>query len=113
MVDDDPHVSRVIKVQLEFGGYAVVCEESGDGALEAIKDGRFFAVFLDLGLSGTSGFEVLKSIKRIKPELPIIMVTGSHAEADGRRAIELGAWDYVTKPIDFARLKNILQFLSA
>lgn len=113
VVDDDPDISKVIKAQLEFGGYAVVCEGSGDGALKVVKNGGVFAVFLDLGLSGTSGFEVLQSIKRVKPQLPIIMVTGSHAEADGRRAIELGAWDYVTKPIDFAHLKNILLFLSS
>jgi two-component system response regulator HydG len=113
VVDDDPGVSRAIKAQLEFSGYTVTCKESGEKALEVIKGGGVFAVFLDLGLSGMDGFKVLERIKHIKPELPIIMVTGSHAEADGRRAIELGAWDYVTKPVDFDRLKNLLLFLSS
>jgi len=111
-VDDNPDILKVIKAQLEFAGYAVMCEESGEEALETIKNSSVFAVLLDLGLPGMDGFEVLQNIKRIKPALPVIMVTGDHAEADGRRAIGLGARDYITKPINFAHLKNVLQFLS-
>lgn len=108
VVDDDPEVSKLMKRQLESEGYAVMIEHAGLSAIESVKNTRLMAVLLDLGLGDISGFEVLKAIKSVKPNLPVIMVTGSHKESEGQTALELGAWDYITKPIDFTYLKNVL-----
>ena len=108
VVDDDPAILKVIKSQLEFQGYAVLTEETGTGAVEVVKNAKLSAVLLDLSLKDESGFDVLQEIKKLKPSLAVIMVTGSHEESEARKAFELGAYDYVTKPVDFKYLSNIL-----
>ena len=113
VVDDEASILEVIKFQLEYEGYAVITEKTGEAAVEVVKNAEVVAVLLDLGLPDISGFEVLKKIKILKPSLPVIMVTGRHEESEGRKAFELGAWDYVTKPIDFNYLKNILRLQSS
>ena len=110
LVDDEPSVLKVIKSMLEFEGYAVLTEKTGEAALETVRNTRLMAVLLDLGLQGMGGFDVLKQIKQIHSALPVIIVTGSHDEIEARRCFELGAWDYITKPIDFQYLKNALLF---
>lgn len=108
LVDDDLAILKMMKAQLEIEGYAILTESTGVKGVEAVKNTKLLAVLLDLHIGDEDGFEVLKQIKALKPMLPVIMVTGSHDEAEGRRSFELGAWDYVTKPIDFNYLKNIL-----
>ena len=113
VVDDEPSILEMMKYQLEYEGYAVIAENSGQAAIDAVKRTQLAAVLLDLGLPDLDGFEVLKKIKEEKPSLPVIMVTGTHEESEARKAFDLGAWDYVTKPIDFNYLKNILRMQSS
>ena len=108
VVDDEPAIVQLMKSQLEFEGYAVMTASNGADAIETAKNASIDVVLLDLGLPDMDGFEVLNKIKFFKPNLPIVIVTGNHQESEGRRAFELGAWDYVTKPVDFKYLKNIL-----
>jgi DNA-binding response OmpR family regulator len=108
VVEDEPAIYQLIKIQLESEGYAVTGEMTGAGAIDRIKKSKIFIVLLDLGLPDMSGFEVLRQIRVIKPDLQVIVVTGHHEESEGRQAFNLGALDYVTKPIDFVYLKNIL-----
>ena len=108
LVDDEPQVLLVMKAQLEYEGYAVITETSGKGALEVVKNTKLMCVLLDLGLPDMGGFDVLKEIKAIKATLPVVIVTGNHEENEARKSFEFGAWDYVTKPIDFKYLTNIL-----
>ena len=110
VLDDDEAICRVIKRQLEGMGFSVLTQTDGQKGLDCLRGVAVSAVLLDLNLGSMSGFELLPQIKKIKPDLPIIMVTGSHDEEEARRTLELGAWDYVTKPIDFNYLKNVLVF---
>ncbi len=108
IVDDEASIIGVIKAQLEAEGYAVFSSRSKEEALELVRDTKLTAVLLDLQLGQESGFDVLMELKRVKPALPVFMVTGSHDESEAKKAFDLGAWDYVTKPIDFNYLKNSL-----
>lgn len=108
IVDDEASIIGVIKAQLEAEGYAVFSSQSKEAALEIVRDTKLTAVLLDLQLGQESGFDVLTELKRVKPELPVFMVTGSHDESEAKRSFDLGAWDYVTKPIDFNYLKSSL-----
>jgi DNA-binding response OmpR family regulator len=108
LVDDDTNILMVIRRQMEEEGYTTILEHTGSGGIERAKNPSISAVLLDLGLVDMDGFEVLAKIRAARPELPVIIVTGCHEESEGRRAFEMGAWDYVTKPIDFQYLKNIL-----
>ena len=112
IVDDDLAILKMMKAQLEIEGYTVLAESTGVEALKTVKNKKLLAVLLDLHLGDMDGFEVLKQIKAAKPVLPVIMVTGSHDEAEARKTFDFGAWDYVTKPIDFNYLKNILMLQS-
>ena len=108
VVDDDPAIRKMIKIQLEMEGYAVLSAGDTPAAIDAAKNNDILVMLLDLHLSDGDGFQVLQAVKKTKPALPVIMVTGSHDEEEARRALEMGAWDYITKPIDFNYLKNIL-----
>ena len=111
LVDDEHAILDVIKSQLEYEGYAVLMEQTGEAAIEAVRNIKLMAVLLDLGLQGMGGFDVLEKIKQIKPSLPVIIVTGSHNEIEARKCYAMGALEYITKPIDFKYLKNVLYML--
>ena len=112
IVDDDEAILRMMKRRLEQDGYVVATETSGPAAVAAAKNSKFLAVLLDLHMEGMDGFEILRRLREARPTLPVIMVTGSHDEEEARRTFDLGAWDYVTKPIDFNYLKNVLMLQS-
>ena len=108
VADDNHDISEVMQKILEIEGYSVTVASSGAACLEAVKKKEYLAVLLDMDLGDITGFEVLMGIKTFRPTQPVIMVTGDHSESDAARAVELGAWEYITKPVDFAYLKNIL-----
>jgi DNA-binding NtrC family response regulator len=98
-----------MQAQLSAWGYRVLTATDSAGANEHLKDeDGIAAVLLDLRLGAEDGLKVLADIKRWHPKVPVVMVSGSHDENEARKAFDLGAWDYVTKPVDFEYLKNIL-----
>lgn len=109
IVDDDPDISKMLRRFFETSGYAVITAETGAKAVQAATGQAVSVVLLDLGLPDDSGLAVLNKIKQAKPGLPIIMVTGDNDEEVAQKAVELGAWDYVTKPIDLEFLRNIVR----
>ena len=104
VVEDDPAIRRGLVDALGFEGYAV--EETGDGkqALALASAGDFDLVLLDLVLPGIDGLQVLDAIRRLKPALPVIMVTARGAESDRVRGLKTGADDYVVKPFSASEL---------
>ena len=114
IVDDDSTVSKFLETALGLKGYAVTVVSSGQEALKWTDRGIFKIILLDLGLKDMSGMQVLEQIKKLSPAIPVIMVTGCHEEAEARRALELGAFDYITKPVDMNYLIRVLdlQFLN-
>ena len=112
VVEDEPSIVQLLKHQIESEGLAVMVARTGEDAVEAASRSKLAVVLLDLGLPDISGFEVLKRLHTLKPEMPIVIVSGVHVEEEARKAFDLGAWDYVTKPIDFRYLKNVLRLYS-
>lgn len=108
VVDDEESVLVLMKKQLELEGYTVVTVMSGYQVAKFVQTMEFHAILLDLNLGDMNGMDVLNTVKQIKPEQTVIMITGIHSELEARKAIALGALDYVTKPIDFDYLNNIL-----
>ena len=105
---DDNEVSRLTCGRfLERNGYLVIEAEDGQQALEQLERVRPNLVVLDVMMPGLSGFEVLERIRRDRPaeSLPVIMVTARDQSSDVVRAFELGANDYVAKPVDFPVLQ--------
>lgn len=105
LVVDDEELNRDLCVRrLERKGFEAKAAQSGHEALAMLEDESFDVVLLDHMMPGLSGLEVLKSLRQrwSQQELPIIMVTAVADSASIAEALELGANDYVTKPIDFA-----------
>jgi DNA-binding NtrC family response regulator len=107
VVDDDPAIRELMTFMVSEAGYEVDAFASGAEILASGGEPPD-AVLLDLMMPEVDGVEVLKEITRRHPKLPVIMVTADH---DVQRAVEvtkLGAYDYLTKPIDQERLLTTL-----
>jgi sigma-B regulation protein RsbU (phosphoserine phosphatase) len=103
IVDDEELSSEGLARRLQRHGYAVTVAKSGEEAIELLVEGCFDLVLLDIMMPRMSGLEVLKFLRRVDSliDLPIIMVTAKRESDDMVEALELGANDYVTKPLDF------------
>lgn len=104
VVDDNEDNRDMLSRRLARRGYAVDVAPDGEAALARLEDGAYDLVLLDVMMPGIDGFEVLERVRRTRPpdELPVIMATARDRSDDIVRALELGANDYVTKPLDFA-----------
>lgn len=104
VVDDEPKMRQTIREILEGENYIV--KESGDGldAITKIKEENFHVVLLDINLPLKNGLEVLKEIKIIRPDLPVIMFTAFGSNERIISAMKIGAYDYIDKPFELDQL---------
>jgi serine/threonine protein kinase/CheY-like chemotaxis protein len=102
VVDDSRSTRAALKGFLEKTGHEVVALASGEEALELLEEESFDLVLLDVVMRGMDGLEVLGKLRErfTKLELPVLMATARVDSLDVVKALELGANDYVTKPID-------------
>jgi DNA-binding NtrC family response regulator len=98
VVDDDPIIREGLKRILEEQGYAVETYASGFLAVERMDETAFDLVITDLKMPGMNGIEVLKHLKALQPEVPIIMITGYSTVDTAVEAMKNGAVDYIAKP---------------
>jgi len=103
VVDDNELNRDMLSRRLGSRGYAVELAEDGERALARLEEQTFDLVLLDVMMPGLSGIDVLRRVRERWPEsdLPVIMVTARDAAEDVVEALQLGANDYVTKPLDF------------
>jgi DNA-binding response OmpR family regulator len=111
LVEDDPDIAKLIRVNLEGEGYTIRHESNGRAALEVAQEREFECIILDLMLPGMDGLEFCKRFRRDDPVTPIIMLTAKSEELDRVLGLEIGADDYLTKPFSvrelIARIKAI------
>jgi DNA-binding response OmpR family regulator len=107
VVDDEPHVGRIIQMKLEQGPFRVTLAFDGIEALEALdREVDLKVVWLDLMMPHVSGLEVLARMRandRTK-ELPCVILTAAGHDTQRERAMTLGATDFMTKPFSPKRL---------
>ena len=108
VVDDEVKASELLKRFLEAKGYEVITSSSGEDAIEKVRNEKPNAILLDIKMPGMDGTETLKRIRTFDKEVGIIMVTAIKEEETGKKAIKLGADEYITKPIDFNHLETSL-----
>lgn len=99
-IDDDDIVRDVITGLLEILGYDVIGAENGRVGIEKCRQEHPDLILTDLRMPEIDGLEVLATVTREFPEMPIIVVTGMGGVGDAIEAVKLGAWDYITKPFD-------------
>ena len=103
VVDDIEDNRDLLQRRLTRRGYEVVVADSGRSALTAIAEGGFDLILLDIMMPGMSGLETLERLRHMSDRgmLPVIMVSANSESQDIVQALELGASDYISKPIDF------------
>jgi len=110
VVDDDPNICDMLRMHLENEGYSVILSYDGDEALVKFNALKPDIVLLDVMLPTQDGWQVCREIRK-KSSIPIIMITAKGDTFDKVLGLELGADDYVVKPIDvkeiLARMKAI------
>jgi DNA-binding response OmpR family regulator len=99
IVDDEPDFLETIIKRLQARNIDVTGAESGMQALELIGDRDFDVVILDVKMPGLDGIDTLREIKKKKPLLEVIMLTGHASVESGIQGMQLGAFDYVMKPV--------------
>jgi len=113
IVDDEPRLLRLVKVNLLASGYEVATTTDGKTAIELIEASDYDLLILDIMLPGQlNGFEVCKRIREFS-DIPVIMLTGRAREQDRIRGFDVGADDYLTKPFSveelLRRIKAVLR----
>lgn len=113
VVEDEPAIADVIRLNLAKAGYGVHVEHHGDRALEAVYRFKPAAIILDVGLPGTDGIEICRRLRADQNWTPVLFVTARDDEVDRILGLEMGADDYVTKPFSprelVARVTGVLR----
>src|SRR5688572_10725614 len=110
VVEDDPSGGRMMRALFKPEGCEVSLAESGAQALEIFGQGQpVDAVFLDLGLPDMGGLQVLEAMKKSRPAVPVIILTGDTELPTAVKAIQAGASNYFTKPINSGQILAALR----
>jgi CheY-like chemotaxis protein len=119
VVDDEPDVAELFRQQFRRetrqGTYVMHFADSGTEALDRLAEEiepAVIVVLSDINMPGMDGLELLAEIKERFPSLPVMMVTAYGDDERRRRAAEQGASEFITKPVDFDRLKTQLHRLA-
>ena len=112
VVEDDPMIGRAVVAGLHGGGYTVDWVRDGGEAELALANGVYDLALLDLGLPRRDGLEILKSLRRVGKELPVVIITARDSVADRVTGLDNGADDYLTKPFHFDELGARLRALA-
>jgi CheY-like chemotaxis protein len=120
IIDDEPDVSDLFRQrfrrEVRQGAYVLHFALSAAEGLERLAadiEPQLIVILSDINMPGMDGLALLREIKARWPELPVMMVTAYGDEERRRRAAELGAADFLTKPVDFDFLKERLRQLHA
>jgi DNA-binding NtrC family response regulator len=109
VVDDEPLLLRSLRRILEGGGYRTVLAESTEAAEPILSEPKLGVVLADIRLGRNSGLEILEHVKRERPEVEVIMMTGNASIENAVGCIRRGAFDYLAKPFDDVhRIRNIV-----
>ena len=102
VVDDEPHIARLVKNILSSEKYDVDEVNTAVGAIDKIREKRYDLVILDIMMPNMNGYELCEKLRE-EPDtynLPVIFLTAKHAVSDKIEAIHVGADDYITKPFN-------------
>lgn len=105
VVDDDSSHLTVLKTIIKSWGYDVERTDDGAKAVEKAKERPFDLILMDIRMAQMSGIEALKLIKEYNPSIPILIMTAYSSVESAVEALKYGAYDYLTKPLDFDVLK--------
>lgn len=109
IVDDDKAHLSMLKTVLKGWGYQTTEAEDGAEAILAVRNEPFDCILMDVRMANIGGIEALAEIKTLNPAIPIIIMTAYSSVGTAVEAMKLGAYDYLTKPLNFDDLKITLE----
>jgi DNA-binding NtrC family response regulator len=109
LVDDEVGYLEVLSKRLHKRNIEVTTASTGQQAIQVLRRNSFEVAVVDLKMADMDGIEVLRILKKMDPDLAVIILTGHGSEQAAREGIERGAFDYLTKPCDLESLLEIIQ----
>jgi two-component system, NtrC family, response regulator HydG len=107
-IDDEPGMLALVEKFACDMNFRVLCHSEGRGALAHIFRVRPDVVLVDLQVPEVNGLDVLRAIREVDASCAVVLMTGHSSVASAIEAVRLGALDYLTKPLDFDRLRDLL-----
>lgn len=104
IVDDEEGIRESLSGILEDEGYDILTAKSGEEAIKMLGESSPDLVFLDIWLTGMDGIQTLKEIKAIKPDVPVIMISGHGNIELAVKAAKMGAYDFLEKPLSLEKV---------
>lgn len=111
IVDDDRRMVKTISDILTIKGYLTGMAYSGEEMLKAVRGAKWDCVFMDLKMPGIDGVATLKKVKKLAPNLPVVLMSAYANDNQVREARRLGAYSILTKPFDIERVLSFLSHL--
>jgi len=108
IIDDEPHLRRVLSIMLTQAGYQAKEAGSGEDGLKAASEQTFDAVICDIRMPGIDGLNVLGRLKKEQPDLPVIMITAFASVETAVETMKAGAADYISKPFNEDQILIVL-----
>jgi DNA-binding NtrC family response regulator len=109
IIDDDEGVRTLLEKRLGSEGYEVRTANCGRAALALLETSIFDAALLDIQLPDMTGIQILEAIRRRDPEIAAVMMTGYPQLESAIQALRLGAYDYLSKPLDWEALHHLIE----
>lgn len=120
VIDDEPDIVELFKRrfrrELRNGEFSLQFAKSGEDALNQLRTGldpEVILILSDINMPGMTGIDLLKQVKRYWPQLPVAMITAYGDDKNRNSAFEIGAADFLTKPLDFDELRTIISKMLA
>jgi len=112
VVEDGQSQREMLRDFLRKEGHTVGEAESGDRALQRVREGHYDLILLDYKMPGMNGMEVLQAVKGINPEIDVVIITAYGTIETAVDAMKAGALDYITKPVEFEELLLLVERVS-
>lgn len=112
LVEDEEYMAQAVAQVLEKNNYTVDLAHDGEYGLDCGLSGIYDIIILDVMLPGCSGFEILKTLRREKITVPVLLLTAKSETEDKVAGLDLGADDYLTKPFEMQELLARLRVLA-
>ncbi len=109
VADDDLAHRTMLRTLLSGWGYAITEADDGSSAMEAVRRQPFDLILMDIRMIRVSGLEALTEIKAYNPAIPVVIMTAYASVETAVQALKKGAYDYLTKPLDFDELRLTLE----